>query len=72
MFRQYSNSNERLEIFLTCFCNILCYLGTDYKLEFMTQKFKNLYLSLYLNIKFTEPLKKLLKRVIKIQCLFAF
>ena len=27
MLRQYFNCNERLEIFLTCFCNILCYVG---------------------------------------------
>ena len=27
MLRQYFNCNERLEIFLTCFCNIMCYLG---------------------------------------------
>ena len=28
MLRQYFNCNEKLEIFLTCFCNILCYVGT--------------------------------------------
>ena len=27
MLRQYFNCNERLEIFLTCFCNTLCYVG---------------------------------------------
>ena len=27
MLRQYFNCNKRLEIFLTCFCNILCYVG---------------------------------------------
>ena len=27
MLRQYFNCNEKLEIFLTCFCNILCYVG---------------------------------------------
>ena len=27
MLRQYFNYNERLEIFLPCFCNILCYVG---------------------------------------------
>ena len=27
MLRQYFICNERLEIFLTCFCNILCYVG---------------------------------------------
>ena len=27
MLRQYFNCNERLEIFLTCFCNMLCYVG---------------------------------------------
>ena len=27
MLRKYFSSNERLEIFLTCFCNILCYVG---------------------------------------------
>ena len=27
MLRQYFNCNERLEIFLTCFCDILCYVG---------------------------------------------
>ena len=30
MLRPYFNCNERLEIFLTCFCNILCYVGGDY------------------------------------------
>ena len=30
MLRQYFNCNERLEIFLTCFCNILCYVGRKY------------------------------------------
>ena len=28
MLPQYFNCNERLEIFLTCFCNILCYVET--------------------------------------------
>ena len=28
MLRQYFSCNERLEIFLTCFCNNLCYVGT--------------------------------------------
>ena len=27
MLRQYFSCNERLERFLTCFCNILCYVG---------------------------------------------
>ena len=27
MLLQYFNCNERLEIFLTCFCNILFYVG---------------------------------------------
>ena len=27
MLRQYFSCNERLKIFLTCFCNILCYVG---------------------------------------------
>ena len=27
MLRQYFNYNERLEMFLTCFCDILCYVG---------------------------------------------
>ena len=27
MLRPCFNFNERLEIFLTCFCNILCYVG---------------------------------------------
>ena len=27
MLREYFSCNERLEIFLTCFCNILCYVG---------------------------------------------
>ena len=27
MLREYFSSNERLEIFLTYFCNILCYVG---------------------------------------------
>ena len=30
MLRQYFNCNERLEIFLTNFCNILCYVGPFY------------------------------------------
>ena len=30
MLRQYFNCNERLELFLTCFCNILCYVGPPY------------------------------------------
>ena len=29
MLRQYFNCNEGLEIFLTCFCNILCYVGIN-------------------------------------------
>ena len=29
MLRQYFNCNERLEIFLTFFCNILCYVGGE-------------------------------------------
>ena len=29
MLRQYFNCNERLEIFLTCFCNILFYVGRN-------------------------------------------
>ena len=29
MLRQYFNCNERLEVFLTCFCNILCHVGTS-------------------------------------------
>ena len=28
ILRQYFSCNERLEIFLTCFCNILCYVGS--------------------------------------------
>ena len=28
MLRQYFNCNEILEIFLKCFCNILCYVGS--------------------------------------------
>ena len=28
MLRQYFNCNGRLEIFLTYFCNILCYVGS--------------------------------------------
>ena len=28
MLRQYFICTERLEIFLTCFCNILCYVGS--------------------------------------------
>ena len=28
ILRQYFNCNERSEIFLTCFCNILCYVGS--------------------------------------------
>ena len=28
ILRQYFNCNERLEIFMTCFCNILCYVGS--------------------------------------------
>ena len=31
ILRQYFNSNERLEIFLTCFWNILFYVGSDNK-----------------------------------------
>ena len=31
MSRPYFNCNERLEIFLTCFCNILCYVGYYFK-----------------------------------------
>ena len=27
MLREYFSCNERLEIFLTYFCNILCYVG---------------------------------------------
>ena len=30
MLRQYFNCNERLGILLTCFCNILCYVGHNY------------------------------------------
>ena len=30
MLRQYFNFNERLEMFLTCSCNILCYVGYYY------------------------------------------
>ena len=33
MLRQYFNCNEILEIFLTSFCNILCYVGSDKKPE---------------------------------------
>ena len=29
ILRRYFNCNERLEIFLTCLCNILCYVGTS-------------------------------------------
>ena len=29
MLRQYFNCNEKLEIFLICFCNILCYVSLD-------------------------------------------
>ena len=29
MLRQYFNCNKRLEIFLTCFCNILCYVDNN-------------------------------------------
>ena len=41
---QYFNSNERLEIFLTCFCNILCYVGNNSSfviLIFAISKFRN-------------------------------
>ena len=31
--RQYFNWNERLEMFLTCFCNILCYVDRNYYLK---------------------------------------
>ena len=31
ILRQYSNCNEILEIFPTCFCNILCYVGISPK-----------------------------------------
>ena len=27
MLRKYFNCNERLELFLRCFCNIMCYVG---------------------------------------------
>ena len=30
ILRQYFNCNARLEIFFTCFCNILCYVGSYY------------------------------------------
>ena len=30
MLRQYSNCNEIYEIFLTSFCNILCYVSSNY------------------------------------------
>ena len=40
MLPQYFNCNERLEIFLTCFYNILCYVGyiNNEKLLFLTLK----------------------------------
>ena len=38
MLRQYFNCNERLEIFLTCFCNILCYVGNVSRLHITEQK----------------------------------
>ena len=34
MLRQYFNCNEGLEIFLTSFCNIVCYVGITYKNKF--------------------------------------
>ena len=40
MLWQYFICNERLEIFLTCFCNILCYVGHVSK-TFLDEKTKN-------------------------------
>ena len=41
ILRQYFNCNERLEIFLTCFCNILCYVGEITKLQFYCIRARN-------------------------------
>ena len=41
MLRQYFNCNKRLEIFLTCFCNFLCYVGSHILLEY--NKFTRLF-----------------------------
>ena len=35
IFRQYFNCNKRLEIFVICFCNILCYVGNSPHRELM-------------------------------------
>ena len=35
MLLQYFNCNKRLEIFLTCFCNILCYVGEFYNFSIL-------------------------------------
>ena len=32
MLQEYFNCNERFKIFLTCFCNILCYVGIFVKI----------------------------------------
>ena len=42
MLRQYLNCNERLEIFLTCLCNILCYVGKN-KPQYERLKYVALY-----------------------------
>ena len=39
MLRPYFNCNERLEIFLTCFCNILCYVDRNFFIS-LFHKFK--------------------------------
>ena len=38
ILRQYFKCNERLEIFLTCFCNILCYVGRVLEIERVSYK----------------------------------
>ena len=42
--REYFSCNERLETFLTCFCDILCYVGNNAR-TILTWNFHNYFLS---------------------------
>ena len=61
MLRTYFNCNERLEIFLTCFCNILCYVGNDHCWNFANSlRLKFLLCMAWWNCFFLKVFKKFL------------
>ena len=64
MLRQYFNCNERLEIFLICFCNILCYVGRFLENKYAKKKitFQPITVFCLLNFNSILPINMLLQK----------